>query len=183
MELTSAFVADLNRRWRRSCPSGWRSLDVLDGRSRHVHPPDLGRRYPRNTAKSRRIARSVQRASRAARRARRGNRLHRRGGADGGRRRAVDGAAEPHPRDRRGRICSRSSSRTSSPAICSARSSGSDCSIRPIRPASSSRRSAATSPNAQADRARSSTGRRSGTCWRSRRCCRPERSCTPDRRQ
>ena len=61
--------------------------------------------------------------------------------------------------------------------------SASACSIRPIRPACASRASAATSPNAPAGRARSSTARPSATSSASRRCCRRARSSAPAARR
>ena len=133
---------------------------------------------PRNTAGDRRHRPPLQRAARAARRARRRHRLHRRRRADARRRRALDGAAEPHPRDRRDEPAGRRRAERHHGRSAAGGREGRPVLSAGSRPASRCRRSAATSPSAPAGRARSSTARRSATCWRSRRCCRPARSST-----
>ena len=89
---------------RRSTPTAWtpsaRAIPLTSSSS------------PRTPPKSRPSPGSCNAAARAARRPRRRHRLHRRRRADARRRRPLDGADEPHPRDRRDRTCSPSSNRT-----------------------------------------------------------------------
>ena len=138
------------------------------------------RRHAGHGRRGRRHRPAVPRRARAAGGARRRHRLHRRRRADPRRRRAR--------RWRASTASSRSTRRTCWPSsqpnvitgdLHDAPSRRAACSIRPIRRVSPSARSAATSPSAPADRARSSTARRAATCWRSRPCCRPARSSAP----
>ncbi len=138
---------------------------------------------PGNTAEIVAHRAALPRAARAAGRPRRRHRLHGRRGADQRRCRALDGAAEPHPRDRRDQPARRRrAERHHRRPAARGRAGRALLSARPGQPRAS-RRSAATSPSAPAARGRSSTARPSATCWRSRRCCRRARSSTPARRR